>query len=105
MVTRPEGVVVVRCERTRDSVFLAWGSRTRGRMPDQAARTSPRRTRMSCGSMYFVRLRRIQSMSFSVGWGLYVRVVGSSVVPTMVLPCLPKSVLAHQKGDLFGGGP
>src|SRR5271170_1853164 len=70
IVTRPEvGVILVRCERTRDSVFLACGSRTRGRIPDQAAKTSPRRTWMSRGSTYLLSWRRIQSMSFSVGMG------------------------------------
>jgi hypothetical protein len=41
-------------------------------------------------------------MSFSVGWGLYVRVVGSSVVPTMVLPCLPQVSARPQKFVLGG---
>ena len=46
-VRRLESETVMRWLRTRDSVFLDLGSLTRGRMPDQAARTSPRRTLMS----------------------------------------------------------
>lgn len=69
-------------------MFFALGSRTRGRIPDHAANTSPRRILISFGSMYLANCFRIHSISFSVGEGLKVRMVGSSVVPTMVFPCL-----------------
>lgn len=44
IVSNPDSETFIICDLTSSAVFVAEGSRTRGRMPDHAARTSPLRT-------------------------------------------------------------